>query len=123
MCIIHLLVLSGQCTHLSVIRLSSCEKGVEGVVGGEDEASQVDKQLAGDVEEDQEGVDSSQTKDDVHLGDGSLALEVVEDRVLGELYRDLVSCVFSAKTKHESDNKLADDRKVRYKNLLFRATK
>ncbi len=49
--------------------------------------------MAGDVEEDQEGVDSSQAKDDVHLGDGSLALEVVEDRVLGELYRDLVSCV------------------------------
>jgi len=93
-----------------------------GVVGGEDETSQVDKQLAGDVEEDQEGVNSSQTKDDVHLGDGSLALEVVEDRVLGELYSDLVSCVFSAKTKHECDNKPAGGRRVWYENLLFRAT-
>lgn len=78
--------------------------------------------MAGDVEEDQEGVNSSQTKDDVHLGDGSLALEVVEDRVLGELYSDLVSCVFSAKTKHECDNKLASDRSVWYENPLSRAT-
>jgi hypothetical protein len=78
-------------THLSVISLSSREEGVKGVVGGENEASEVDEQLTGNIKEDQEGVDTAQTKDNVDLGDRGLALKVVKDRVLGELYTEIDS--------------------------------
>lgn len=78
-------------THLSVISLSSGEKGVKGVVRGENEASKVDEQLTGNVKEDQEGVDTAQTKDNVDLWDRGLALKVVKDRVLGELYTEIDS--------------------------------
>jgi hypothetical protein len=76
---------------LSVISLSSREEGVKGVVGGENEASEVDEQLTGNIKEDQEGVDTAQTKDNVDLGDRGLALKVVKDRVLGELYTEIDS--------------------------------
>lgn len=72
-------------TYLGVIRGTRREEGLEGVVAGEKETGKVDEELASNVEEDQEEVDSDQAEDHVDLGDIGLTLKVVEDRVLGEL--------------------------------------
>lgn len=72
-------------SHLSVIRGARGEQGLKRVVAGDQEAGKIDEELASDVEEDQEEVNSSQTQDGIHLGDGGLSLEVVEGGVLGEL--------------------------------------
>jgi hypothetical protein len=72
-------------TYLGVIGGAGGEQSIERVVGRDDETRQVDEEFTGDVEEDQEEVDANQTEDDIDLGDGALTLEVVEDRVLGEL--------------------------------------
>lgn len=71
---------------LCVIGLASGEQCVERVVARDDEAGQVNKEFTGNVEENQEGVNTDQTKDHVDLGDGGLTLKVVEDRVLGKLW-------------------------------------
>lgn len=73
--------------HVSVISLASSEKSFKGVVSGDDETSKVGEELSGNVEEDGEEVESSNTKDQVDLGDGGLLLKVVEEVVLGELER------------------------------------
>jgi hypothetical protein len=70
---------------LSIICLARGEHGIERVVARNQETGKVDEELASDVEEDQEGVDSDQAEDDIDLRNGGLALQVVEDRVLGEL--------------------------------------
>ena len=72
-------------THLRVIRSSGGEQSVQRVVGRDDETSQVNQELAGDVEENEEEVDADQAEDHVDLRDGGLTLQVVEDGVLGQL--------------------------------------
>lgn len=72
-------------THLRVIRSSGGEQSVQRVVGRDNETRQVDKELAGDVEEHQEEIDADQAEDHVDLGDGGLALQVVKDGVFGQL--------------------------------------
>ena len=79
------------CQPLSVVDLARAEESVQGVVTGDDEAGDVDKELSGDVEEDQEEVETGETEDDVDLGDGRLLLKVVEGGVLGQLEHDTVS--------------------------------
>jgi hypothetical protein len=78
-------------TYLSVIDLAGGEQSVQGVVAGDDESSNVDKELASNVEEDEEEVEAGETEDSVGLGDGGLLLEVVEGGVLGELDDGAVS--------------------------------
>jgi hypothetical protein len=72
-------------TNLSVINLAGAEQGVQRVVAGDDKASNVDKELASNVEEDEEEVQAGETQDGVGLGDGGLLLEVVEGGVLAKL--------------------------------------
>lgn len=72
-------------THLSVIPSTRREQGVDRVVTGDKETSEVDEELASDVKEDEEEVDADKTQDRIHLGDVGLALQVVKDGVLGEL--------------------------------------
>lgn len=76
---------------MGVIGLGLGEQSLERVVTRDDEASKVDKELASDVEEDEEEVEGTETEDDVDLGDGALLLKVVEGRVLGQLWIDLVN--------------------------------
>jgi len=78
-------------SYLSVIRGTRSEEGLKGVVAGEKETGEVGEELASNVEEDEEEVDSDQTKDGVDLGDRGLTLKVVEDGVLGELSHRNVS--------------------------------
>lgn len=72
-------------THLSIICLARGEQGIERVVARNQETGKVDEELASNVEENQEGVDSDQAEDDIDLRNGGLALQIVEDRVLREL--------------------------------------
>ena len=77
-------------THLCVIDLAGAEQRVQRVVAGDDKASNVDKELASNVEEDEEEVQAGETQDGVGLGDGGLLLEVVESWVLGELWKSFM---------------------------------
>lgn len=76
---------NNQKTHLSVIGSTRREQCLERVVTRDEETSKVNQELAGDVEEDQEEVDTDQTQDRIHLGDVGLALQVAQDGVLGKL--------------------------------------
>lgn len=73
-------------THLSVIGSAGRKERLKRVVTGDQETSEVNEKLSSNVEEDQEEVDADQAQDRIDLGDVGLALQVVEDRVLGELY-------------------------------------
>lgn len=57
------------------------------VVAGNQKASKVDQKLASDVEEDEKKVDADETQNGVYFRDRRLPFQVVEDRVLGELFR------------------------------------
>jgi hypothetical protein len=76
---------------LGVVDLAGTEQGVERVVAGDDESSNVDEKLAGNVEENQEEVEADEAEDGVDLGDGGLLLKVVEGGVLGQLDCNTVS--------------------------------
>lgn len=58
---------------------------MERVVARDDEASKVGEELATEIEDDEEEVESGDSNDDIRLRDTSLLLEVVQRRVLGEL--------------------------------------
>jgi hypothetical protein len=91
-------------THLSVIGLGSGEQSVQGVVAGDDESSNVNEELAGNVEEDEEEVEAGETEDSVGLGDRGLLLEVVEGGVLGKLDNTAVSEEHSAMRKRSKQS-------------------
>lgn len=78
-------------THLGVIRSTSGEQRLERIVSGDQETGEVDEELASDVKEDKEEVDSHQRQDGIDLGDRGLSLQVEQDGVLGELWRGDVS--------------------------------
>lgn len=71
--------------YLSVVCGGGAEQSLDRKVARDDEASHVDEELAGDVEENEEEVQGANTKDGVHLGHRGLLLKVVENRVLGKL--------------------------------------
>ena len=74
---------------LGVIGLAGAEQGLEGVVGRDDEAGGVDKELSSNVEEDQEEVQGTEAEDDVDLGNIGLLLKLLQLRVLGQLLVEL----------------------------------
>lgn len=67
---------------LRIIRLPGREQRMERVVRREREASGVDEELAGDVEEDEEEVEGAEAEDDVDLGHARLLLEILQSWVL-----------------------------------------
>lgn len=70
---------------LGIITLSNTEKGLKRIVAWDYETGDIGKELTTDVEEDEEEVGCDQTEESVDLGDRSLLLEVVQDRILGKL--------------------------------------
>lgn len=72
-------------SYLGVIRSARSEEGLERVVAGKEETSEVDKELASDVEENKEEVNTDKTQDNVDLRDIGLTLQVVQNGVLGKL--------------------------------------
>jgi hypothetical protein len=89
-------------TYLSVVDLAGAEEGVQRVVARDNEAGNVDEELAGDVEEDEEEVQAGETEDGIDLGDRRLSLQVVEDGELGQLHHaTLLATTFNdAQTPH-----------------------
>ena len=75
---------------LSVVSLGGGEEGIKRVEGRDDESSNVDKELASNVEEDQGEVEHTETKDDVDLGNAGLLLKLVELGVLGKLSGEVI---------------------------------
>jgi hypothetical protein len=69
-------------TYLSIISFGNGEEGIQRVVRGQNKPSNVDKELASDIEEDEEEVRASKAEECVYFGNGGLLLEVVEDLVL-----------------------------------------
>lgn len=74
---------------LGVIALAGGEEGLEGVVGGDDEAGGVDEELSSNVEEDKEEVEGAEAEDNVNLGNVGLLLKLLQLRVLGQLLVEL----------------------------------
>ena len=81
--------------YLSVIDLTCTEQSLERVISWNEEACKVHKEFAGNVEEDQEKVNSGEAEESVDLGHGSLLLKVVEHGILGELHYGQVSQIES----------------------------
>lgn len=95
---------------LSVIDLAGAEQGIERVVAGNDEAGNVDEELAGNVEEDEEEVEAGETEDGVDLGDRRLLLKVVEGGVFGQLFVELRQlCLGSILDRHD-DGRMCGER-------------
>ena len=72
---------------LGVILLVSGKERIERVVSGDDETSKVGEELAAEVEDDEEEVESDETDGGIGLGNTGGLLEVVEGRVLGQLLK------------------------------------
>lgn len=70
---------------LSIVGLVRGEESVQRVVCRDDETSSVHKELAGNVEEDQEEVEGAEAENNVDLGDVGLLLKLLQLRVLGQL--------------------------------------
>jgi hypothetical protein len=68
--------------YLSIVSLAGAEQSFQRVISRNDEAGEVDEELASDVEEDEEEVQGEKAEDDIDFGNRRLALEVVEGRVL-----------------------------------------
>ena len=68
--------------YLGIISLADAEQSFQRIVPGDDEAGEVNKELASNVEKDEEEVQAQKAKDDIDFGDRRLALEVVESWVL-----------------------------------------
>jgi len=83
------------CQPLSIIHLACAEQCVQRIVSGDDEAGKVDQELASDVEEDQEAVDTGKAEEDIDFGNVRLLLEVIEDGVSGELFVNGTNVVLS----------------------------
>lgn len=76
---------------LGVILLRVGKQGAQRVVARNDEARKVCEELAANVENDEEEVESSEADDGIGLGNAQLLLEVVQGGVFGELCNSSVS--------------------------------
>jgi len=74
---------------LGIIVLVMGKQGVERIVSRDDETGNVGEELAAEVKQDEEEVERDRANNGVGLGDRGLFLEVVESRVLGELFVEL----------------------------------
>ena len=74
-------------TYLSVVGFARTEQRIQRVIPRDDETSNVDKEFAGNVEEDQKEVDANKAEESVDFRHRSLLLEVVENRILRKLWR------------------------------------
>ena len=64
------------------------EQSTQGVVAGDNKASEVGEELTTQVENNEEEVESAESDDGVGLGDTGRLLEVLENGVLGQLLRN-----------------------------------
>jgi len=71
---------------LCIISFANTEKGLQRIVSWNHEAGEIGQELTPDVKEDEEKVQPDETEKGINLGDRSLLLEVVQDRVLRKLF-------------------------------------
>ena len=71
---------------MSVVNLACAEQSIQRVVPWDDKSSNIDEELASNVEKYEEEVDSGESQEGVHFGDRCLLLKVVEYGVLGKLH-------------------------------------
>lgn len=83
---------------LGIILGVGSEEGLQGVVARNDEASEVGEELAAEIEDDKEEVESSETDGSVSLGNARLLLQVAEGGVFAELGR-----LVSERTQRQRD--------------------
>lgn len=76
---------------LGVVLLGVGEQGAQRVVARNHKTGKVCEELATNVEDDQEEVESGNTDDGIGLGNTNLLLEVVKGGVFGELCTSYVS--------------------------------
>jgi len=74
---------------LCIISLVTTEQSLKGIVSGYDEAGEVDEELATDVKEDEEEVETDEAEEGVDFWHTGLFLEVVEHRILAKFLIDL----------------------------------
>jgi len=90
------------CEPLSIVSLVNAEQGFQRVISRNHKSSNIGKELASNVEEDEEEVGCDNTEEDVDLGNIGLLLEVVEDRILGKFLINLgdVALSFVLERRH-----------------------
>jgi len=76
---------------LGIIRLANAEQGLERVVSRNHESSNVCKELAADVEENEEEIGCDQSEEGVDFRDRGLFLQVVQGGILRKLLINLVN--------------------------------
>ena len=69
--------------YLSIIGLARTEQSFQRIVARNQETSEVDEKLAGNIEEYQEEVNPGKAEESIDFWDGGLLLEIVEHWVLG----------------------------------------
>lgn len=74
---------------LRVVSLAYSEESLQGIVGWDDESSEVGEELASKVEEDEEEIQEADTADNINLGDIGLLLKVNEHGVFAKLFVEL----------------------------------
>lgn len=70
---------------MSIIHFASAEQRFQGIVSRNDEPSKVHKELASNIEEDEEEIYSDKSEKRVDFRYGRLFFEVVEHRISGQL--------------------------------------
>lgn len=71
---------------LSVIRLANSEECLKRIVPWDDKAGEIGQELSSKVEEDEEKVEADDTEEPVDLRNRGLLLDVVDERILRELF-------------------------------------
>lgn len=72
--------------YLGIINLACTEQSFQGIVSWDEEAGEVYKEFASNVEEDKKKVDADKAEKGVYLRHRSLLFEVVEHGIFGQLY-------------------------------------
>ena len=67
-----------QNSYLSIVDFACAEQCLQRVISWDNKSCNIDEKLSGNVEENEEEVDSDQPEEGVYLGDGSLLLEIIE---------------------------------------------
>lgn len=72
--------------YLGIINCTCTEQSLQGIVSWDEEPGKVHKELASDIEEDEEKVDADKAEKGVDFRHRSLLFEVVEHMVFGQLF-------------------------------------
>lgn len=72
-------------TYLCIIGFATAEQGFQRVVSGEQETSEVDEELASNVEENEEEVETEKAEDNINFRHRGLLFKAVKRGILGEL--------------------------------------